>query len=517
MPSLTERETQLRITLRDNFEPYGRACLKIRSKSGAIFPFHLNKAQQYIHARVEEQRRLTGKVRAICLKGRQQGCSTYIQGRLYWRITHKRGQRAFILTHESEATGNLFDMTNRFHENCPQMFRPHTSAASANELMFDILDCGYKVGTAGNKAVGRSATIQFFHGSEVAYWPNAEEHASGILQAVPNERDTEIWLESTANGPGDFFHTMWRNAVAGENGFIPIFVPWFWQPEYRLVGEIIIANDEKMLAAQHGLDNEQLLWRRNKIRELGGGDVGLKRFHHEYPCTPEEAFEESGDDKIIPAEFIRPSVGRNIKPVMLYKSIWGVDVGWQRDTSALAKRRVNVLTEKIKSQSGKDPMQVAGWIKAEWDATPIIDRPSAICVDVIGIGAGVVARLREHKLPVIGVNVAETKGVQQRFKRLKDQLWWRAREWFESNEVVLPADCDLLIQELSTPGYSHTSAGEIETESKDELKARGVPSHNEADAFIHTFYSPYEEALAAVSEQEYIVGGSTYQMGWMGS
>src|SRR5262249_59037905 len=94
-------------------------------------------------------------------------------------------------------------------------------------------DSGYKVGTAGTKAVGRSSTIQLFHGSEVAFWPFADTHAAGILQAVPNEDNTEIILESTANGIGNFFHQAWRDAEAGKNDYIAIFVPWFWQEEYR--------------------------------------------------------------------------------------------------------------------------------------------------------------------------------------------------------------------------------------------------------------------------------------------
>lgn len=107
-------------------------------------------------------------------------------------------------------------MAQRYHDNCPDEFKPHTGASNANELIFDLLDSGYKIGTAGNKAVGRSSTIQLFHGSEVAYWPNAEQHAAGILQAVPSEPGTEVWLESTANGENDYFHQQWRMAVSGE-------------------------------------------------------------------------------------------------------------------------------------------------------------------------------------------------------------------------------------------------------------------------------------------------------------
>src|SRR5262249_17350324 len=143
------------------------------------------------------------------------------------------GTRVFILTHEEAATQNLFEIVERFHAHCDERIKPVTGAANAKELAFAAIDSGYKVGTAGTKGVGRSSTIQLFHGSEVAFWPHAQTHAAGILQAVPDIADTEVILESTANGFGNFFHDTWRDAEDEANDFIAIFVPWYWQMEYR--------------------------------------------------------------------------------------------------------------------------------------------------------------------------------------------------------------------------------------------------------------------------------------------
>ena len=98
---------------------YAERCLSIRTKQGAIRPLVFNQAQQHIHARLEVQRAAIGKVRALILKGRQQGCSTYVGGRFYHRATHEHGIRVFILTHEDAATQNLFEMVERFHAHCP--------------------------------------------------------------------------------------------------------------------------------------------------------------------------------------------------------------------------------------------------------------------------------------------------------------------------------------------------------------------------------------------------------------
>ena len=110
--------------LRDDFQHYAAKCLKIRAKSaagaaGAIKPLTLNRVQRHLHERIERQLKRTGKVRAIILKGRQQGCSTYVEARYYWKVTHSFGSRAFILTHEQAATDNLFGMVELFHAHCP--------------------------------------------------------------------------------------------------------------------------------------------------------------------------------------------------------------------------------------------------------------------------------------------------------------------------------------------------------------------------------------------------------------
>src|SRR5690606_13243830 len=145
----------IRQRLKDDFEFYARNCLFIRTKDGKLEPLELNAAQQYIHQRLEEQRERTGKVRALILKGRQQGCSTYVEGRFYWKVTHGQGLRAFILTHLEDASRNVHQITKRFHENSPDVVKPHVGISNHRELIFDILDSGYQIGTAQSKAVGR--------------------------------------------------------------------------------------------------------------------------------------------------------------------------------------------------------------------------------------------------------------------------------------------------------------------------------------------------------------------------
>lgn len=285
---MNKREREIRHRLKTDFLHYAAKCLHLRTKQGAIRPFILNSAQKFIHEKLEEQLSKTGKIRALILKGRQQGCSTYVEARFYWKVTHNKGVRAFILTHLDEATRNVYQIARRFHEYCPFPVKPHVSHANSRELVFDRLDSGYHVGTAKSQGIGRSNTVQFFHGSEVAYWANAEEHVSGVLQAVPDMPGTEIILESTSAGAQGLFHQLCSDSQKQKSEYQFIFIPWFWQEEYRKTppADFELTAEEKEYQKEFELDAAQICWRRAKIYETG--DVWT--FRREYPATPGEAF-----------------------------------------------------------------------------------------------------------------------------------------------------------------------------------------------------------------------------------
>ena len=198
-------------------------------------------------------------------------------------------------------------------------------------------------------------------------------------------------------------------------------------------------------------------------------------------------FPNSEEDAVIPLELIESAIHRDVGVTVEASVIWGLDVArFGEDRSALAKRQGNHLMEPIKSWRGKDLMQLCGLIKSEYDRTNDPYKPAMICVDVIGLGAGVVDRLKEMGLPVYGVNVAECAAIGERYHKLKDELWFAMREWFEGRDVKMPEDQDL-IAELSTPKYDITSQGKLKVESKNEIKSRGAPSPDLAEALMLSF------------------------------
>jgi hypothetical protein len=199
-------------------------------------------------------------------------------------------------------------------------------------------------------------------------------------------------------------------------------------------------------------------------------------------------FPSSEEDVVIPLAWCEAAVGREVAPIEGFRPVWGLDVArFGGDRTALAKRCANLLLEPVEAWHGLDLMQICGRVLAQYEAIEKDeDLPGEILIDAIGLGAGVVDRLRELGLPARGINVAEAAAASQRHLRLRDELWWKAREWFEARDCRMPPD-DGLIAELSLPRYAFTSAGKIKIEGKDEMRKRGLRSPDLADAFCLTF------------------------------
>lgn len=284
---------EVRRRLRDQFPFYASTALKIRTKAGTIEPLKLNAAQRILQDAIEDQLQAEGKVRIVILKARQQGLSTMVGGYLYFRVSQNLARRAMVVTHHADSTRALFDMTKRYHDNAPEVLKPHTKYSSRRELFFDLLDSSYVVATAGGESIGRGETITDLHASELAFWApsSARENWNGLIQAVPNTPGTSVFVESTANGVSGIFYDLWQGAVQGTNGFRAVFIPWFADPTYREpVPEVFERTpEEEEIAAKYDLDDGQLMFRRRKIAQNG-----IDLFRQEYPAEPDEAFLTTG-------------------------------------------------------------------------------------------------------------------------------------------------------------------------------------------------------------------------------
>ncbi len=484
---MTERDALRR--LRDDFLYYAPRMLKVLDKSGGMVPLILNQAQQFIHERLEAQLVETGKVRALILKGRQQGASTYLQARIYWKLSNSFGRRAFVLTHEQAATDNLFAMAKRYHDNVPEGLRVTTGASNAKEMTFAKLDCKYSVATAGTKEIGRSSTVHLFHGSECAFWPNAASHFAGVGQSIPDLPGTEIVLESTGNGQSGEFYGRWNRAIGGIGEYIAIFVPWYWQTEYRRpVGRGWVRTpEEEELAALYGLADEQLAFRRNKIETDFKGDTTM--FEQEYPNTPAEAFVAANRDAYVQAADVQAA--RKAQVTASGPLVVGVDPArFGDDRTAIVWRRGRVV-QRIKTYEKKTTMQVAGIVAQIIEQ----DRPARVFIDVVGLGVGIFDRLEEmnYGKVVCGVGGAESAGDDDHYRNKRAECWGRMKEWFGKRPVQIP-DSDEIAADLLCPGYTYDSHNRLLIESKESIrKDPDRRSPDIADAIALTFAEPVRE------------------------
>lgn len=206
-------------------------------------------------------------------------------------------------------------------------------------------------------------------------------------------------------------------------------------------------------------------------------------------------FPKADDDTIIPFELVESAKQREITRVPGLQSVWGLDVArFGSDRCVLIQRSKLGIEPKIHVWSGLDTMETAGRVKGIWDDTLPNERPDTILVDVIGMGAGVVDRLKQLGLPVRGINVAESAAISERFYNARAELWWKMREWLAGRDTYLPSDPDdheapaeQLARELVVPKYMYTPGGKIKLEPKKEMKQRIGYSPDFGDAAALTF------------------------------
>jgi len=276
----------------DDFELFAKEQIRIITKNASqgFVPFEFNDAQRAINKQIEEQRSKTGKVRAIVLKARQQGISTYCAGRVFWKTFYTPYTRSVVMAHDSATSDALFNMSRNIIDNMEEA--PQLQKSNAKEILFEHNKSGYRLYTAGSKEAGRGTTPTIAHLSEVAFWQFDEQILAGLFQGISQEAGTEVILESTANGASGEFYRLYQGAMRGENEYIPIFLPWFITDEYRRPAPegFERTEEEEELVEKYGLDNDQLYWRRLKI-----GESGESKFKQEYPASADEAFLVSGN------------------------------------------------------------------------------------------------------------------------------------------------------------------------------------------------------------------------------
>jgi hypothetical protein len=333
-----------------DFETHAKTCLFVRDhNTSKIVPLILNAAQKICNEVADKQLWESGFVRAMLLKARRFGGSTWVQGRYYSKTSLNTNRNAFIVAHDRESTNTIFEMAKLMHQRNP--LPPTTLNNNEKSLKFDDtfgrgIKSEYRIASADNTSSGRAQGVHFLHASEEAFWRDGETLLKGLMQTVPDPPAySEVVRESTAQGYGNSFqldcfaaygegqhpyysaklkdvapHMPKSNVLfhfayktPGQDWVI-IFIPWFMHERYtkefenvqqRLdfevkIGEKVfdsverewVESEASKLRRRYGLTLEQLNWREWAINNKCRGNI--RTFREEYPATVEEAFLSTG-------------------------------------------------------------------------------------------------------------------------------------------------------------------------------------------------------------------------------
>lgn len=228
----------------------------------------------------------------LVLKARQFGVSTAVQADFFRVATTRRAVIATI-AHDDKTTQKLRRMSERFYQNLPKLFKPPVRKYANSVLtVYSDYDSEYEIYTAGNTQGGRGGSYSHIHGSEVAFWKDAEMIMSGLMQGGK----PQIVLESTPNGAQGYFYNLVMECLDGNSDWKLFFYPWWYDGQYQepinsdelTAFKDSLTPEELDLIVRHKLDLTQIKWRRKKQKQLKG------TFIQEYPEDAKTCFLLSG-------------------------------------------------------------------------------------------------------------------------------------------------------------------------------------------------------------------------------
>lgn len=307
----------------DNEIDFMENCFWIQPKNSKPCPLRMNAAQKKFWNDVVLECRKEGRlIRGLCLKARQLGFSTLIQGLHFtWTIRNKYRQ-ALVISYDSDSTNELHQKARFGHE----MLWGKPGKLKRNKLQTMEWSHNGSVihtRTAGNEHAGRGLTIHHLHCSEIPMWQDPVSVLTGLKQSIPTSAESTVFYESTARGAMGLFYDEWNDAEDGRSDYIPFFAPWQWDKGYTM--DFHTGDERKIFArsrsekdrkyqSQHGLTLEQMNWRGWKTDNDLGGNKAL--FRQEFPASAREAFLTSGSP-VFDADAINELDRKSTEPVWI--------------------------------------------------------------------------------------------------------------------------------------------------------------------------------------------------------
>lgn len=326
---------------------------KIRTVKKKLETPRMNILQRRINAYYMACRRKNRAVRAIGLKPRKRGFSTMVSAIAYTEL-QRNPYEAVVIGNKLETSDTVFRMMRVYNDNDGLAKRGEWSSNArwTGESASWSHGALLSQSTAMNSESIRGQTPNFLHGTEVAHWQNQDEVFLALMNAVPDDPTSCIFLESTPNGSSGAFHQQWTearwptadecpeeklywkywevNCPDQENSFLAdfeyvrIFAAWF---EFEEASLVLTAEQKEKIKATLDAQSwykgerdllatylnvresdgkerlgieveeadvwEQLAWRRMIIRTKCKSNPDA--FDQEYPRDPDSCFLASGN------------------------------------------------------------------------------------------------------------------------------------------------------------------------------------------------------------------------------
>ena len=315
-------------------------------KNQQTMPFFLNEVQhEFINtlnkAKEDFEKGLITDISLLILKGRQQGFTTVVTAYQLASSILNRNFQGFTLADKSDNSEAIFQNKAKYpYSQLPDILKPTEKFNNRKQFLFEKINSSWAVDTA-TKDVGRSRTVNFFHGSECAFWKDGIASIQAALGEAFTKNCIKIY-ESTANGYNDY-QKMWDSGV-----HINCFFEWWRTKEYRLsfpsdeikteFNQNIDSKTDwvwtrlKWLKDDKKLELEQLYWYYKKYE----GYIDKELIKQEYPCSPKEAFLLSGTN-VFDTEKLLTRLDNIPKPIKTgfftydYDGTKITNIKWQND------------------------------------------------------------------------------------------------------------------------------------------------------------------------------------------
>lgn len=303
--------------LREDFEYWAFRCAMVKDKNTARrVPLRLNRAQRKVLAAMETQRKAGKPIRLIVLKSRQWGCSTLILHYFLWLQTQRHENwHSLLCCHQKSASMVLSGQVEDIVRYCPESVeRPSLKSYQGLRCVRELLPSNSRltICTAKNPDAARGADYMMAHLSEVSFWPRqgrneASELTRSVCSSIPRVAESAIVMESTADGPGNYFHREWLRAKDGLSDKAAVFATWH-EVDYNAeplpdspeeTWRLLTDYEQRLWNEPYKLCLEQIWWYHNQVLTQGNRQA----VRREYPTTEAEAFSQT-NAMVFPEEWI---------------------------------------------------------------------------------------------------------------------------------------------------------------------------------------------------------------------